>query len=160
MLLDYARSLLLLPRTLGANPETGEVVEVRNGKFGPYVLCGSSRRSLPKDFDPLLITLDDAMVLLEAASKTRAKRESAKILAEDMAAAHGDGQGSFAAPKPKTGRKKGTTALKVEEVAAEGLSRDTKGKRSRGPEAESEDDVVFLKPRSGYQFFLRGREGS
>ena len=51
--LKYALSMLELPRTLGDHPDTGAPIEVRNGKFGPFILHGSHMRSIPKDLDPL-----------------------------------------------------------------------------------------------------------
>lgn len=46
--MKYAKSLLLLPRLLGQDPETGSNVYVKNGKFGPYVALSKTSRSVPK----------------------------------------------------------------------------------------------------------------
>lgn len=69
--LKYALSMLTLPRTLGNHPETHAPVEVRNGKFGPFILHGNQMRSIPKDIDPLEITLEDGVVLLKLSSENK-----------------------------------------------------------------------------------------
>ena len=79
---DVARELLDNnaegPRVLGKDPETGGTVEVRNGRFGPYVALVDSQddedakssksrpkmASLFKTMDPLTLTLQDALQLL------------------------------------------------------------------------------------------------
>jgi DNA topoisomerase I len=62
--LETALQLLRLPRTLGANPQTGEPVVAHNGRFGPYVKCAEETRSLGGDFSPLDITLEQALQIL------------------------------------------------------------------------------------------------
>ena len=60
--LAMALGLLTLPRTLGE--KEGEAIVVSNGRFGPYVKCGSETRSLPGDMSPLDIDLEQALALL------------------------------------------------------------------------------------------------
>jgi DNA topoisomerase I len=84
--LDVAIKLLSLPRTLGDHPEMNEPIVAMNGKFGPYVKCGSETRSLPATISPLDVSFEQAMELL-AQPKTRgrgaaAKREPLKAFAE------------------------------------------------------------------------------
>jgi DNA topoisomerase-1 len=62
--LAMALRLLDLPRTLGPHPETGEPVESRLGKHGPYIKCGNETRSLPGSLSPLDVTLPQALELL------------------------------------------------------------------------------------------------
>ncbi len=61
-------------RELGTHPETGLVVELKAGRFGPYVQMGEHNdetgekprtSSLFKDMEPEALTLDDAVKLLE-----------------------------------------------------------------------------------------------
>jgi DNA topoisomerase-1 len=41
-----------LLKDLGTHPESGKSMGIYEGKFGPYVKCGSISASLPKDLDP------------------------------------------------------------------------------------------------------------
>jgi DNA topoisomerase I len=74
--LQLALRLLSLPRTLGKHPESSEPVIAQNGRFGPYVKCGSETRSLPEDLSPLDVSLQQALELL-ATPKARGRRASA-----------------------------------------------------------------------------------
>lgn len=74
--LETALKLLELPRTLGDDPASGEPVVVSNGRFGPYVKCGSQTRSIPPELSPLHITLEQALALL-AQPKARGRGRTA-----------------------------------------------------------------------------------
>jgi DNA topoisomerase-1 len=59
------------PRELGVDPETGLVVTVRDGRFGPYVQLGEDggeekpkRSSIPREWKPAELTLETALKLL------------------------------------------------------------------------------------------------
>ncbi len=79
--LDEALRLLTLPRALGADPETGELVEATNGRYGPYVRRGKESRSLETEEQLFTITLDEAAALLRE-PKTRGRRTTATALRE------------------------------------------------------------------------------
>ncbi len=72
--LETALKLLSLPRQLGINPQNNEEVIAKNGRFGPYVECGSDTRSLPDSLGLLDITLEQALVLLSQPKTGRAAR--------------------------------------------------------------------------------------
>ncbi len=72
-----------LLRELGNHPTTGEPVTLNRGRFGPYVKHGKIMASLRKANDPETMTLDEAMVLIQAkeerdAAKGKGKAASAK----------------------------------------------------------------------------------
>jgi DNA topoisomerase I len=50
-------------KELGKNAE-GELVKLMRGRYGPYVSDGSTNATLPKDADPLTVTLEQALVLI------------------------------------------------------------------------------------------------
>jgi DNA topoisomerase-1 len=83
--LDVAIKLLSLPRDLGEHPQLNDSIIAMNGKFGPYIKCGSETRSLPANISPLDVTFQQAIELL-AQPKTRgrgaAKKEPILSLAE------------------------------------------------------------------------------
>ena len=60
---EEALDLFKLPMQLGEFDS--EVVEVNNGRYGPYVRHGKSFISLPKGMNPLTTTLDEAIALIE-----------------------------------------------------------------------------------------------
>jgi DNA topoisomerase-1 len=69
--LDTALALLALPRELGPHPESGEPVTASNGRYGPYLKCGTNTRSLPEPLRVLDIQLDEAVALLAAPNQRR-----------------------------------------------------------------------------------------
>jgi len=73
---------------LGAHPESGDAIQVKTGRFGPYVTDGTVNATVPKGTDPEKVDLEQGLELL-------AKRE-AKLRA----------QGKDPRAKKKTRRKK------------------------------------------------------
>ena len=74
--LDMAVRLLMLPRTLGEHPETGNAIKANIGRFGPYVQHGSTFASLKEDH-VLDVTLDRALELIAEKQK---KNEPLRLL--------------------------------------------------------------------------------
>ena len=64
--LEHALRLLALPRTLGADPETGKPVTAGIGRFGPYVERGGQYQNLRHPDDVLTIDLPTALERLAA----------------------------------------------------------------------------------------------
>jgi DNA topoisomerase-1 len=60
-------------RLLGVDA-SGVEVWLRDGRYGPYVECGSERRSLPKGIDPAMVTVEVALTLLAAPKPVRRRR--------------------------------------------------------------------------------------
>ena len=50
---------------LGEHPEDKKPIRVMKGKFGPYIKYKSLNATIPEEKDPMEITLDDALVLIE-----------------------------------------------------------------------------------------------
>src|SRR5579872_1888086 len=59
--LEQALKLLELPRSLGADPSSGEEVVAANGRFGPYLKRGDDTRSLDSEDQLFEVTLEDAL---------------------------------------------------------------------------------------------------
>jgi DNA topoisomerase-1 len=61
-------------RGLGDHPQKGGAVVVKSGRYGPYVSHGGVNATLPNDKSPETLTLEEALVLLDAkAGKSPAK---------------------------------------------------------------------------------------
>ena len=69
--LEEALRLLQLPRTVGADPETGEEVIAANGKFGPFLKRGKDTRSLAGEEQLFTLTLEEALQLLSEPKQRR-----------------------------------------------------------------------------------------
>lgn len=70
--LDEALDLFKLPRTLGEFE--GTEVSVGAGRFGPYILHDKKYVSIPAGKDPLSITLDEAVTLIQEKRKAEEER--------------------------------------------------------------------------------------
>ena len=70
--LDEALELFKLPRTVGQFE--GSDVVIGAGRFGPYILHNKKYTSLPKTEDPMIVTLDTAIKLIEEKRQQEAQR--------------------------------------------------------------------------------------
>lgn len=75
--LDEALELFKLPRTVGEFE--GKNVTIGAGRFGPYVLHDKKYVSIPKDEDPLTLTLERAIELIENKRKAEEERHLKKF---------------------------------------------------------------------------------
>jgi DNA topoisomerase I len=82
-----ALKLLELPRDLGADPETGEVIVAGLGRFGPYIKKGDDYRSLEATDDLFTVDLERALALL--AAPKRSSRQAQKRVIRKIEVADG-----------------------------------------------------------------------
>ncbi|WP_099331858.1 type I DNA topoisomerase [Actinomyces minihominis] len=75
--LEDAVQLMSLPREVGKDPESGDVITAQNGPYGPYLKKGRDTRPLPSEESLLTVTLEEA-VQLYAQPKTRRGAGSVK----------------------------------------------------------------------------------
>ena len=78
--LEEALELFKLPREIGEYE--GKNVTIGAGRFGPYVLHAGKYTSLPKDEDPMAITIEEAIKLIEEKRKQEVQKHL-KIFLED-----------------------------------------------------------------------------
>jgi DNA topoisomerase-1 len=77
--LEDALRLLTQPRVVGTDPESGEDITARNGRYGPYVKRGKETRNLEEEEQIFTLTLDEALALL-AQPKQRRGRSTAPLV--------------------------------------------------------------------------------
>lgn len=65
-------------RVLGAHPETGADIEVRDGRYGPYVKHKKTNASLPDDVTPEDVTLQQGIELINQKLEKKGKRKGKK----------------------------------------------------------------------------------
>jgi len=71
-------------KVLGADPDTGEEITLRNGRFGPYIQRGegkdAKRAGLPKGWTPDMIDLEKALALLSLPREVGVHPETGKTI--------------------------------------------------------------------------------
>jgi DNA topoisomerase-1 len=79
---DIALNLIALPKDLGKHPESGDVVKSDIGRYGPYIRCGKTTRSVTAPDSILDLSIERAVEIL-ATEKTKAGTRVIKELGID-----------------------------------------------------------------------------
>ncbi len=59
------RMFSLMIKDLGEHPEDKKPVRIMKGQYGPYIKYKSLNATIPEEKDPIEITMDDALILIE-----------------------------------------------------------------------------------------------
>jgi DNA topoisomerase I len=62
-------------KEIGEHPETGEMLQVLKGRYGPYVTHQKVNATIGKDRDPEDVTLEDALALLKDAAERKGTKK-------------------------------------------------------------------------------------
>ena len=65
-------------RIVGNHPDTGEPIEVRDGRYGPYVKHQKTNASLQGDQTPESVTMEEAIQLLAAREASKPTKKTKK----------------------------------------------------------------------------------
>ena len=96
--------------SLGDHPDGGAIT-VNKGRYGPYVKWGRVFASVPKDQDPLEVTLDQAVELLNAKAAAKGgKKPASKAKAKPKAKKATAAKKKTPAKKQSAKKKTGTAA--------------------------------------------------
>ncbi len=63
---------------VGPHPETGEPLNVYNGRYGPYVTDGKTNASIPRDRAPETVVVEEALEWLARAAERKAAKAAGK----------------------------------------------------------------------------------
>jgi DNA topoisomerase-1 len=108
-------------KTLGDHPEKGGPIVVKNGRFGAYVSNNGINATITGDKTPETITLDEAIVLLDARAALVGSSPKGR-----RAAGRKNASGKAAAEKPAAKPKKPAAAKPKKAAAGSGKTRRPK----------------------------------
>jgi DNA topoisomerase-1 len=135
--LNRAVELLSAPKTargpggknLGPHPQDQQPVALLSGRYGPYIKHGRVNATVPQDYDPAALTLEQALAILEAKKQagkpTKAKVKSRRATQPDEP----ERNPRHAVVPAQTVRKSGKSSTRA--TAARSATRTTTRRKSR-----------------------------
>ncbi len=90
---------------LGAHPQSGEPLQIKSGRYGPYVTDGKLNASLPRGVNPEVVTVEQALALLQARADKLGETGDAPKPARRSRGAAAKKAPPRVAKKPKPGSK-------------------------------------------------------
>ncbi len=118
---------------IGKHPKTDALIQVKSGRYGPYVTDGEVNATVPRGKDPARVTLDEALELLDAREKKLKEQGKDPRAKSGKAAAKKTRKSTkktAVATTKKTTRK---TAAKTAKKKSSGTSRTAALAESLGP---------------------------
>jgi DNA topoisomerase-1 len=132
--LEEALELFKLPRILG--DFENEQIQVNIGRFGPYLAHDKKFYSLPKEFDPYEIKLEEAIPLIEEKRKAKDERtikvfekEKIQLLKGPYGPYIKKGLRNFPIPKEKQDDVQSLTIEDVQAMIDHAIANPSRGKR-------------------------------
>ncbi|MAJ92216.1 MAG: type I DNA topoisomerase [Rhodospirillaceae bacterium TMED63] len=92
-------------KVIGRHPEDGKPIELRDGRYGPYVKHGKINASLPRDLEPEALSLELAVEVIAARAEKVGAKKAAKKKAKKAKKAKGKKAKSKAKTKSKSAAK-------------------------------------------------------
>lgn len=113
------RAELKVLREVGKHPDDGEVINVIDGRYGPYLKHGATNAPIPNGLEVDDVTLEQAVIAIASRAKKGGKKKAAKKAAPKAkkAAAKSEAKAE-AKPKPKAKAAKAKKATPKKKTAA------------------------------------------
>jgi DNA topoisomerase-1 len=109
-------------KTLGDHPDKGGPIVVKNGRYGPYVSHNGVNATLTGDKTPETVTLDEAVVLLDARAAAgggpKGRRAAGRKAGAGKTAAKSEAKSDSRAKKPAAAKPKKPAAGKAKPARA------------------------------------------
>ena len=66
---NIAQGIISLPKELGNHPDSGDIIKADTGRYGPYIRCGKTTRSVNAPDNILDLNLERAVEILSVEQK-------------------------------------------------------------------------------------------
>jgi len=107
---------------VGPHPETGEMLQVLQGRYGPYVTDGKLHASLPRDREPESVTVSEALAWLAAAAERKGRQPAGRRASRGRGPSEAGG-GAPAAPRARRSAAKAAAKTKTKAKTAKGTAK-------------------------------------